>query len=586
MVKWRENTKIVKKILGIIFVFAFLFFFAFFSFVLLSMLPRGIGRNKLQLPEKRSLGSSMMPNPKRSRPNETTQLGESWSNLWVSQSSQPIASSPPSIEVPVTPKKLPLQPKLPPKPLALSKAKPLPKVTPNNPPVSPKQVYQPNLFTGKQLSPSKLPYKNPPPMKPTPAKPVISIPTPVIKPSPPITESFQNSLDTFDDIDIEDLPLDMQNSLFGTVSPPSSKSLPIAREHVNTPQIYQTPNIPQTNLPGSSPTDTSQIVKVTPLSDVTNSVQHNNLPIQCNSVKHTQSSSPPEEITMIPLQEKLAGDPRFSRIKKFDVNGKNTQKNQSPPSPIEEIQCSPNTSNHRDIALVERYNIQNKRLQMIVDILSESDSDIRSKVEVAQFPATKMEELKKKLKRYDKEKIRYRAELKKSEEERQRLFNELRDSIKKQEEYQLKYEEERKKVKNLQSLNRKYTERVKALTQTLKTNSALHSAIKERQVSEATGIRTKPLRTSKVQKSLSEGNCSIIDELDAAFESSPLPVPQPKNIELLHAMETFINHQGTRTSDNRSLLISWLNSQVDDVNADPQFQEETTKQAFARVEKL
>ena len=584
-----------------------------------------------RLPEKRSLNSSMLPPAKRSKPNnDVTQFGESWNNLWSSQCSQIGSTSPNEIPNSNTTSPSNIQPKQLPKKVEQTKQTPVNTIKPqSNHKTVNKDVSLPSPSKGnriplKSLSPSKLPLKTsqtnvkkstkitptiPKQIQQTP-KPINKLPVKKIdeQDKPKLTTNsnkfLNDSVDMFDDFDIDSLPIEMQNSLLG-----KDKDTTNNEETLNDKKNEKEEQIPFKSL--------KETIMSSP-----------SYKIQSNRIIHSPSCSPPENTTNMSIDKeekqddeiKLNETPlspkiqeRTSYVSKFLNDTSSRRPTQDNPI-FEDIDSSPECSNgvkkdtNQDIRLIEKYNIQNKRLQMIVDILSKDDSSIREEVNISNFPASKIEELQKKIKRLEKDKLKYRAEYKKSEEERTRLFKELRHSIKRQEELSVKYEQEKKQVKQLTAQNHRYTEKVKALIalsqnlkETLSFNekriTSLQSKLeangrtskdKSRRKSEPASKIIEEVKTSKnssFQKSLSEGNCTLAESIPSKDINNTNTIVQPnthqQTTDLFSAMEKFISSQG---SENKQLLVSWLNAQIDDVNADPCFQEETTKQAFAKLE--
>merc|ERR1711974_444274 len=129
--------------------------------------------------------------------------------------------------------------------------------------------------------------------------------------------------------------------------------------------------------------------------------------------------------------------------------------------------------------------------------------------------------------------------------------------------------------------------RITSLQSKLEANGRT-SKDKSRRKSEPASKIIEEVKTSKnssFQKSLPEGNCTLAESIPSKDINNTNTIVQPnthqQTTDLFSAMEKFISSQG---SENKQLLVSWLNAQIDDVNADPCFQEETTKQAFAKLE--
>lgn len=153
-------------------------------------------------------------------------------------------------------------------------------------------------------------------------------------------------------------------------------------------------------------------------------------------------------------------------------------------------------------------------------------------------------------------------------------------------------------LKYLNQKNRKYTEKVKALislSQNLKATLSYNeervhslenklksgSNTKNGEIKKSTTIKTLP-------KTKSEGNCksTIIDTKNIKNATEVLLASVENEHDIMSAIESYVKQNGNTTTSQKNLLASWLHSQVDDITGDPTFQEETTKNAFARVEKI
>jgi len=166
--------------------------------------------------------------------------------------------------------------------------------------------------------------------------------------------------------------------------------------------------------------------------------------------------------------------------------------------------------------------------------------------------------------------------------------------MRKHEETAFKYEEEKKKTKALKSQNRKYTEKLKALIALSQTLKATLSYKEEKVNSLETRLKTqteksvhiKPQPKTNLRKTRSADHTNPIEKENRAMQATAhiLTKPvSPENSEIIASIESAL-HQTDSKTEKRNILASWLCTQIDDINGDPSFQEETTMQAFARLE--
>lgn len=670
---------------------------------------RGIGRNKSILPQKRSLNSSLLPEPKLAKKNDST-FGEHWANFasQSSQQSKPVnekqntptsnKQKTPQVTITKTPQKLP-QKQLP-KPiknLQSPSAQTVKQAVPNLPfkeNAASQQFFSSQPSTSK--SPNQLASTRIQKLLPKPIQPVIynqspqkqqqtiqnSIEEPTIEASPvqqntSPTTNFDENLDLFDDFDIEALPLDVQQSLlYGSEDKQTNKNV---QQNSPTRTILKQKTIQPQIIPKNieSPVNkTSSGIQSSPVHVKKQQIQSKiieNLPNKINNVVTSpapiQNSNANQEGELLYVRtklkeletarhqitkekieqekrhqeelQKLKSDLEFKNkeIKELEdqvkTNNQDDSSNferypivQKSSKPITNITIPhfnhhnnnnnssslPNNSNNSNfIKLQEQFNLQNKRLQMIVDIFSKDDSEIKDSFNISQFPASKVEELQKKIKRLEKEKIRYRAELKKSDEERVRLFSELTDTMRKHEETSFKLDEERKKCKFYKAQHKKATDSYKLMLEKTKKLNAMHLLFSEEKLrnsnsssssspnsSKSSSNSTPTLKKSKSVESSNFKQTNLSKDKEISIprnHTSSEILTSPKhmhkiihsspelmdNNEMLSVVESYIVDP---TSEKAKSLAAWYGSQIDDVTGDPTFQEKTTIQAFAKLEQL